>query len=372
VRPVLTKGDLGSFFWDEEPCRYIERDTSPSEKCQSGEADSDDHHVEAELLGEGRRHPGEHPTAPGSAQGLVAADGLLGHGSRFSLSIVSGALDTEHHSLFYEQSQEQCSHNGASITNVWQTALMTSTTGLRARVRAELVQEIKDEARRQLAESGASALSLRAIAREQGMVSSGIYRYFKSRDSLLTALIVDAYDAIGEVVEEADTACERGDFEGRWSAICHAVRHWALQHPHEYALIYGSPVPGYHAPEDTNGPASRVTQQIVAVIREAAAIGALSSPFAPGRAPVLSKAAAIEAAQVRDRGLIGVPDDAVVRSVMAWAQLFGTVSFELFGRFADIVDDLDAMFDQAVREMSVFLGFVAARDRPTPRRRSTT
>jgi AcrR family transcriptional regulator len=235
---------------------------------------------------------------------------------------------------------------------------MASTTGLRARVRAELVQEIKDEARRQLAEAGASALSLRAIAREQGMVSSGIYRYFKSRDDLLTALIVDAYDAIGEAVEVIDAACERDDFAGRWRAICHAVRDWALQHPHEYALIYGSPVPGYHAPQDTTSPASRVTQAIVAVIRDAAAADALSNPFAEGRVPVLSKAAAVEAAHVRERGLLGVPDDAVVRSIVAWTQLFGAVSFELFGRFDDIVADLDAMFDQFVTEMSVFMGFV--------------
>jgi AcrR family transcriptional regulator len=271
---------------------------------------------------------------------------------------VSGALDAEHHSLSRGRSQEHRSHIGASITKLWQTALMASTTGLRARVRAELVQEIKDEARRQLAEAGASALSLRAIAREQGMVSSGIYRYFKSRDDLLTALIVDAYDAIGEAVEVIDTACERDDFAGRWRAICHAVRDWALQHPHEYALIYGSPVPGYHAPQDTTSPASRVTQAIVAVIRDAVAADALSNPFAPGRAPALSKAAAVEAAHVRERGLLGVPDDAVVRSIVAWTQLFGAVSFELFGRFDDIVADLDAMFDQFVTEMSVFMGFV--------------
>jgi AcrR family transcriptional regulator len=236
---------------------------------------------------------------------------------------------------------------------------MTSTTGLRARVRAELVQEIKDEARRQLGEAGASALSLRAIAREQGMVSSGIYRYFKSRDDLLTALIVDAYDAIGETVELADGACERDDFAGRWRAICHGVRHWALQHPHEYALIYGSPVPGYHAPQDTTSPASRVTQAIVTVIQEAAAAGALSDPFAPGRAPILSEDVVNEATRLRARGLVGVSDDAIVRSVVAWIQLFGAVSFELFGRFVDIVDDLDAMFDQVVTEMSVFIGFSA-------------
>src|ERR1700729_3765226 len=122
------------------------------------------------------------------------------------------------------------------------TGHMPSTGGLRARVRAELMQEIKDEARRQIAQEGAPSLSLRAIARHLDMVSSGIYRYFKSRDELLTALIVDAYEAVGSRVEEADARCERVDFAGRWSACCHAVRIWALAQPHEYALIYGSPV----------------------------------------------------------------------------------------------------------------------------------
>ena len=139
---------------------------------------------------------------------------------------------------------------------------MTPTTGRRARLRAELVQEIKDEARRQVTESGAPALSLRAVARELGMVSSGIYRYFPSRDELLTALIIDAYNDIG-AAERADASCDRCDFFGRWRAACGAARSWALEHPHEYALVYGSPVPGYRAPQDTVGPASRVAEDIL-------------------------------------------------------------------------------------------------------------
>jgi AcrR family transcriptional regulator len=247
---------------------------------------------------------------------------------------------------------------------------MTTSTGLRARVRAELTQEIKDQARRQLAEEGASSLSLRAIARELGMVSSGIYRYFKSRDQLLTALIIDAYESLGDAVEAADGGYERTDFAGRWSACCHAVRGWALQHPQEYALVYGSPVPGYHAPEDTNIPASRVTQALVAVVREAAAAGALRSPFVPEMAPAFSKAAVKEALLVEARGLIGVPHDASIRAVVAWTQLFGVVSFELFGRFVDIVDDVSAVFDQAVLEMSAFVG-IAPPQRPATRNNRT-
>jgi AcrR family transcriptional regulator len=239
---------------------------------------------------------------------------------------------------------------------------MPSTTGLRARVRAELIQEIKDEARRQLAAEGASSLSLRAIARHLDMVSSGIYRYFKSRDQLLTALIVDAYEALGAAVEAADGRCERSEFAGRWSACCYAVRDWALAHPHEYALIYGSPVPGYHAPEETTPPASRVALALVAIIHDAAAAGKLHKPFVAKMAPGLSKKAAAEAARLEEIGFNGVPGDAIIRSLAAWTHLFGAVNFEVFGRVADIVEDLDALFDQSVRDMSAFVGIV----QPTP------
>jgi AcrR family transcriptional regulator len=235
---------------------------------------------------------------------------------------------------------------------------MPSTGGLRARVRAELMQEIKDEARRQMAQEGASSLSLRAIARHLDMVSSGIYRYFKSRDELLTALIVDAYEAIGSAVEAADRHSERADFAGRWSACCHAVRDWALAHPHEYALIYGSPVPGYQAPEETNPPASRVALALVAIIRDAAEAGRLSGPFVVDMSPKLSKSAAAEATRLQAIGFNGVADDAIIRSVAAWMQLFGAVNFEVFGRLADIVEDVEAVFDQSVKDMRAFVGIV--------------
>ena len=223
------------------------------------------------------------------------------------------------------------------------------------------MQEIKDEARRQMAQEGASSLSLRAIARHLDMVSSGIYRYFKSRDDLLTALIVDAYEAVGSAVESADERCERVDFAGRWSACCHAVRHWAVAHPHEYALIYGSPVPGYRAPEETGPPASRVALTLLAIIRDAAAAGKLRGPFAPAMSPTLSLPAAAEAARLGAIGFDGVPDDAIIRSITAWTQLFGAVSFEVFGRIADIVEDIDAVFDQSVRDMAAFVGIVGSR-----------
>ena len=223
----------------------------------------------------------------------------------------------------------------------------------RARVRAELTREILDAARRQLATEGAAGLSLRAVARELGMVSSALYRYFPSRDDLLTALIIEGYEALAAATEEADAGCPRSDLAGRYRATCRAVRAWALVHPHEYALLYGSPVPGYRAPEATIGPASRVTDGFVAQLREAAAAG-LSGPTLTETAPAVLHP---------DTRLVleGVPDELAVRGLMVWTGLFGMVSFELFGQFNRVVDEPDALFDAAVTRWAAFVGFAPSR-----------
>src|SRR6266568_2209402 len=173
-----------------------------------------------------------------------------------------------------------------------------TAASIRARVRAEMIDEIKDAARRQLATEGAN-LSLRAIARELGMVSSALYRYFASRDDLLTALLIDAYNAIGEVAERADaTVADRLSLTGRWLTVAHAWRDWALANPAEYALIHGSPVPGYAAPQDTVGPASRRFLVIAAIIRDGHQSGVLApaAPTPPIPAPLRAELDAVAAA----------------------------------------------------------------------------
>jgi len=232
---------------------------------------------------------------------------------------------------------------------------MASTSGLRARVRAQITEQIKDEARRQMAGGGAAGLSLRAVARELDMPSSGIYRYFASRDELLTALLVDAFDALAAAVEAADASCDRTDLLGRWRAGSHAVRDWALAHPPEFALAYGSPVPGYVAPQDTVGPATRVTDALSAVLVDAAAAGELQAPFAPGRHPGMTRAALTQGRQLA-AALPGLPADVVMRALTSWTQLLGFVSFELFGHLAGVVDDPAVAFEQSIIDMAVFVG----------------
>jgi AcrR family transcriptional regulator len=238
---------------------------------------------------------------------------------------------------------------------------MTAIQTARDRVRAELTREIKQEARRQLAAAGAQRLSLRAVARELGMASSALYRYFPSRDDLLTALIIDAYDAIGESAEHATAALPQADARGRWRACCHAVRGWALAHPHEYALIYGSPVPGYQAPQETVASATRVAAVLGGLLADAwsAHAPALAEATRPGdaradeplRQPLADQAAAVAAAVAP-----GVPGPTMTRGLIAWTQLFGMISFELFGQFVRVAEPADALFAYAVDQMADFVG----------------
>jgi len=222
----------------------------------------------------------------------------------------------------------------------------------RARVRAELTREIKDVARRQLAEHGSAGLSLRAVARELGMVSSAVYRYFPSRDDLLTALIVDAYTDIADAVDAAESGVRRSDLAGRWLAACRAARRWAVAHPHEYALIFGSPVPGYRAPTDTVDPAARIPLVLLAILADATG-GGRAPALAHGPVPRPLHA---DLKRLRDAAAPGLSDRYLARALMAWAQLVGLISFELFGHLHNVVTDYEAHFDYQLRAVGLDLG----------------
>ncbi|MGA5704347.1 TetR/AcrR family transcriptional regulator [Peterkaempfera bronchialis] len=230
---------------------------------------------------------------------------------------------------------------------------MAAIRTARQRAREELTLEIKEEARRQLAAEGAQRLSLRAVARELGMVSSALYRYFPSRDELLTALIIDAYNALGERAEAAVAAAPSGDHRARWRALCHAVRDWAREHPHEYALVYGTPVPGYQAPQATIGPAARVALVLVAVVRTAG-----PGPQTAARVPTGQLADQLTGLAAQLGGELRPSD--MARGLIAWTQLFGMVSFELFGHLVGSADPADPFFAHAVEEMADFLGLPEA------------
>ncbi len=230
---------------------------------------------------------------------------------------------------------------------------------IRERVRAEIADEIRAVARRHLATEGAN-ISLRAVAREAGMVPSALYRYFDGRDALLTALITDAYEALAVRVAEAERAVPRDRHRERWLALCRAVRSWALDHPAEYALIYGSPVPGYAAPADTVGPAARILLALGGILYDSAAAGG-RPPCAERPLPDGMRADLGRLIDQAPEGMVpefaGRSAEAVLAVALAlWTQLFGLVCFEAFGRLDMMIDARGPYFDHQILLMADLAG----------------
>ncbi|UCC54231.1 MAG: TetR/AcrR family transcriptional regulator [Anaerolineaceae bacterium] len=204
---------------------------------------------------------------------------------------------------------------------------MTETR--RERQRAATITEIKQIARRHMAEKGAAALSLRAIAREMGLSSPALYRYFASRDDLVKALIVDAFNSFADTLQAAHDRCLQDDHAARLSAVAHAYRSWALAAPQEYALIFGTPIPAYEAPPDLTGPVAARSMQVL--------LGVLDDTQRSGKANLSDIHATFSPALQRQiqpwtEKLHYSGDPALLYlAISGWALIHGLVSLEIFG-----------------------------------------
>jgi AcrR family transcriptional regulator len=254
---------------------------------------------------------------------------------------------------------------------------MSPARTARALARETITREILDSARARLSTDGAAALSLRAVARDVEMVSSAVYRYFPSRDALLTALLIESYNELGEAAEAADAGvADRSDAAARWLATFRAVRAWCVAHPGEFGLLYGTPVPGYAAPRDTVDPATRVVRVLVRIVGDAYAAGA-RPVVAPGSGAARAGASGVAGGRsgetmapalafIANHGLMEGADPAdgelpetVRRAVMAWTMLFGMISFELFGHQEGSVADSAAWLDEVALRLAADLGIEA-------------
>lgn len=234
------------------------------------------------------------------------------------------------------------------------SSMTTPPAGKRQQTRARITTEILDAARAQLAEVGAAGLSLRSVAREIGMVSSAVYRYVASRDELLTRLIIEAYDSLGEAAERAARRTRGAADADRWLAVARAVRAWALAHPHEYELLYGSPVPGYAAPPDTVDSAIRPTLALVSIVRDSIEGGRLAPP-ANDHVPLGPRLTRDLGALASQTGA-GADPHVVLAVLTAWTQLFGLVGFELTNQTRGLTTDDAGLFDAATRQMAHAIG----------------
>jgi AcrR family transcriptional regulator len=241
----------------------------------------------------------------------------------------------------------------------------------RDRVRDEVTKEILAAAEAHLAQEGPAALSLRSIARDLGMVPSALYRYFNGRDALLSALILGAYTSLADQAEEAaGVAAEAPETSDRalWAAVPIAMRQWALGRPHEWGLIFGSPVPGYEAPEGTVVPYTRLAAALLRPVGEAYRAGRLgmgatdadsvdTQKTETGSSGADSLKAMEEAlAPVREALLPDVPIGTVERALQAWCTLIGTISLELFGHWRNTVLDPELFFCHTVTRLGDEVG----------------
>ncbi|MGH3561329.1 MAG: TetR/AcrR family transcriptional regulator, partial [Mycobacterium sp.] len=211
----------------------------------------------------------------------------------------------------------------------------------RERIKAQIIEL----GRRHLVDHGAAGLSLRAIARDLGMVSSAVYRYVSSRDELLTLLLVDAYTDLADAVDRARSAVSDSWHDDVF-AIAQAARQWAVAHPASWALLYGSPVPGYHAPaERTVGPGTRVVGAFFDAIAAGIAAGDIVLTNHPASQPMSSDFHRI----CREFGFPG--DDATVaKCFLVWGAVVGATSLEVFGQYGPgTLTEPGAVFDAQVR-----------------------
>lgn len=229
----------------------------------------------------------------------------------------------------------------------------TGTATPRERYRAQIRAEIKEHAWQQIATTGASALSLNAIAKQMGMSGPALYRYYANRDELITELIRDAYRSLADTLrstaaeaaeaaggeggggssEKAAGAAHHGDDRGAGlGGLAHAVRDWALRDPQRYLLIYGTPVPGYHAPDDITA----ISSQIMTLLLDAASAAPPRHPETP-----LDHHLAAHRAWAGDHP---APPAVLHRALSFWTRIHGVLSLELAGHFAGMGFDPALLF----------------------------
>lgn len=235
---------------------------------------------------------------------------------------------------------------------------MSSTVvNRRQRLHAATVGEIKTVARQLMAREGTSSLNLRAVAREMGMTPSALYRYFPSREAILTALIADAYHAVGDAVETAIAAAPDDETATAILAGVHAFRRWALDHPQEYGLIYGTPVPGYEAPEeDTLDAAMRTNFALLGELVRALERGMITPP-APDTLPPDVQEVIACMAMAEHKIDLGLPPAIWAIAMQFWVVLLGAITAEVFGHLPKSLHaGSGAFFDHTMRRALIVMG----------------
>jgi AcrR family transcriptional regulator len=227
----------------------------------------------------------------------------------------------------------------------------------RDRVRAETTQEIKETARRILVEQGPEAVTLRAIAREMGVTAPALYRYFESHEELIRRVIGDIFGELADEIHsaiEAAGAASGGDLAEKMPAAARGFRQWALSHKPEFALLFGTPVPGVNVEDDdfTEECARRFAGTFYALYLELWR----KNPFPVPAPEEIDPGLREQLARYRDGIGTDLPLGALLAFLRCWVQLYGIVSMEVFGHLGFALDDAEPIFEITLAEMASTLG----------------
>jgi AcrR family transcriptional regulator len=221
----------------------------------------------------------------------------------------------------------------------------------RERLRSQTIEDIKTAARRELDLHGGHELSLRSVARSVGMTPSALYRYFSSRDDLITELVIDGFDSLAHALHAAAELADQQRLTGcdRWLAVARAHRAWALQNPSEYAVVYGRQVPGYQAPPKSSTMMQSVRSGVdvmfgvmIAAIEE----GSISPDTMDAS---LSDGLRASMNAWNDEWQLSLSAGALALCMHAWTQLHGFINLEMYGHFPPHLTPIDDAFDQQMR-----------------------
>lgn len=216
-----------------------------------------------------------------------------------------------------------------------------------------LEEAIKETAWRQIAETGASAMSLRAIARELGITAPAIYNYFPRRDDLVTALIVDAFNSLGESQKEAIHDLPEDDLAERLTTLGLAYRDWAITYPQRYQLIFGTPIPGYEAPADITVPAAAWSLlPLIETIQAIFLAGKLRVNRFAEMTPDLKNML-----ETWSQFIGGTDPEVLYTALVIWSRVHGLVSMEIGNQMPSFITDPGEIYRREIKTIgSQFFG----------------
>ncbi|MEE1845215.1 TetR/AcrR family transcriptional regulator [Streptomyces sp. NPDC088190] len=219
----------------------------------------------------------------------------------------------------------------------------------------ETADRIKREAMLVVSRHGGDDLTVEDVARRVDVDPARAKECFGSRDALLTALILDAYHAMGDSAEKGARQAEEsgGSHLERWIGVCRGVREWAVANPRQFALVWGPPLSGYDAPMETMEAGGRTPVALIAIVREAVEEGVLQEH---ALTPPLNEAMKRNVEILSSSISAGLPDIVIARMNIAWTQLLGMSGFAVYGHIAGVAADPVAFFEHAAAAMGEYVG----------------